>query len=293
MAFLGLALLTLFAVAAACSSGDDNGDGDSDGDSTPTATASPDGDGDGDGNGDGNGDGDGGDSDDLSAILSDLGADFANSSGKVTYDFAASDGGTDSTDLTDGEMTLYWRPPDWRMDMDISDPVDGEIQSTFIVTEDASYICSAADSDGFCFSSDLIGDSDIPIPFLGFLTEPEGVSDIIALELADADVDIEESSETIAGVSADCFSVSGTVDDETADAEYCFSDNGLLLRIAFSGDDASGTFSLEATDSGDVSDSDFEPPYDVTDLSDLEGLFDDLDLGDLDLDDLLDDLEQE
>ena len=80
-------------------------------------------------------------------------------------------------------------------------------------------------------------------------------------------VEIDTFQETIAGESADCFSVSGSFEGESGDAEWCFTDDGILLRFAGTFADE-GEFRLDATAvSRDVSDADFEPPYPVTEFN--------------------------
>ena len=62
----------------------------------------------------------------------------------------------------------------------------------------------------------------------------------------------------------------GDLDTETPGDEsgqVCYADGGLLLRISSTGD-AGGSF--EATEAGtEVSDADFEPPFEVIDLSSI------------------------
>jgi hypothetical protein len=241
-------------LVAACGGGDDD-NGDDNGDE-PTATV-PAGDRDADdGDGADDGDADNGDGADLGDELRDLAAQFGVEEVKIEYDFSATGDGADET----GSMTLYWKPPDaWRMDFS-----GGGEDAIFITTDEASYICA----EDQCLLSPLA--EAIPIPFLSFITEPEELSDLIGENILGLDVD--RSEREIAGMDATCFSMEGTIEGETGSGEYCFSDNGilLLLRAGGSGMDGAGEFSLEATSVDDeVDDEDFEPPFPVTDLSDL------------------------
>ena len=238
-----IALLGLVA-AAACNDDDDgDGDGDSDSNGDPTATQD-----------DGDGDGD------SLANLADFGGDYDLATGRVTYEitnFTGADSGL-------GSMTIYQKDGSFRFD--ISSEAGDLI---FISTPDASYFCVG----GACFQyapDDNLArapvDAFVRRFIVGAITE--GIGDI------PAGVGIDVTSETIAGIDATCFNYSGDLDPDQAgdeSGEFCFSDGGLLLRLAFQGADES--ISFEATSaSEDVSDSDFDPPYDVTDLSDLGDL---------------------
>ena len=89
---------------------------------------------------------------------------------------------------------------------------------------------------------------------------------------------VDSFDDTIGGESANCYRSTFDVDDNDGESTICFADNGLLLLQAFSGvsDGEEANFRIEATSvDTNVSDSDFEPPYDVEDLGDLG------DLGDL------------
>lgn len=237
-----IALLGL--VAAAACNDDDDGDGDSDSNGDPTATRD-----------DGDGDGD------SLANLAAFGSNYDSFTGKVTYnitDFAGGDSGIVS-------MTIYQKDGSSRFDISSA---DGDI--SFISTPDATYLCTegqclkyAADDDTASAGVDALAG----IFSADAITE--GIGDI------PAGVDVDVTSETIAGVDATCFKFSGDLDSDQAgndSGEFCFSDGGLLLRLAFEGGGESGSF--EATSaSEDVPDSDFDPPFPVTDLSDLGDLF--------------------
>ncbi len=261
-----VALLGL--VAAACGDDDDGGNDNGNGDATATDDAggfgagngdsngNGDGDGDGDGGGDGDGDG-GGDGDDSSlADLAGFGDDYESFEGKVTYNITGftAEGGL-------GSMSIYQKGTSSRFDI-TSD--DGEV--IFISTPDATYLCT----EGQCLQYPADDDTaSAGVASLASIfsadTISEGIDDI------PAGVDVDVTSETIAGVDATCFSATGDLDPNQAgneSSEFCFSDGGLLLRLAFEGADESGSFVATAA-SDDVPDSDFDPPYDVFDLGDL------------------------
>ena len=241
------AIVASFVIAAACGGDDDKDDGDGNGQPTAEETSGPDADAtEPEGNGDGG---------DAASQLEDLAGKFATNDVKITYDFSTSSAGT----TTEGSMTLYWKPPDASR-VDFSTEDSGDV--TFITQGDTSYICSSEEGGGTCIESP--GAAGLPLPFLSFLTDPEGLSGLVGQNALGADLD--ESSETIAGQDATCFS--GSSDAAGADFEYCFSEDGVLLRISTggSGDD----FTLEATSvEGSVSDSDVAPPYPVTDIGGL------------------------
>ena len=83
----------------------------SDDDETPTPAVTPDGD---------------STSDGLSQELQALASGWANRTAKVTYELSSQGQGEDFT----SEMTLYWRFPDWRVDISSTDTGD----VTMIVT---------------------------------------------------------------------------------------------------------------------------------------------------------------
>ena len=109
-------------------------------------------------------------------------------------------------------------------------------------------------------------------PFLDEFINPDALTASITDSIDDVmGFEFDTFQETIAGESADCFSMSGSFEGESGQAEWCFTDDGILLRIAASmlaEDGEVGEFRLDATAvSRDVSDADFEPPYPVTDLT--------------------------
>ena len=257
-------LIALFALAAACSSSDDDGDnGNGNGDDgSPTATAA-DGD-DGDGDGDGNGSGDS-----IFDRIGELSDDYENIEARVVYDFTAREGPADEDgELFDTEMTLISRPPS---DSRIEFQIEG-VTIVNILTSDASYSCFSAEGLEYCSSGD--GDT-TSLPFFGDFTDVDEIRDIVDDE---ADVDIDEFDDNIAGEDVQCFRATGDLDGDDGDAVWCFTDDGVLLLASFAGTTlgVESTFEMRATDfSRDVSDSDFEPPYDELDIGDL-GDFGDL-----------------
>ncbi|MCH8849708.1 MAG: hypothetical protein IIC89_02650 [Chloroflexi bacterium] len=198
---------------------------------------------------------------------------------KITYRLTSSG----AAESLNGDMTLYWKPDvGWRVDFTIA-----TVDSIFITTEDGTYSCTSVAGQGQCFESEA--DLDAPVPFLNLFTDPDELTSF--LDDAISGLNVRRSSATIAGRDADCFSLEGEIEGESGSAEYCFAD-GLILRLSVGGegDDGAGSFSFEAIEIGDsVSDSDFEPPFEIIAFDDILEDFDleDFDLDDLNLDDIL------
>jgi hypothetical protein len=186
---------------------------------------------------------DSGDNGDASSELEGLAAQAQQHEVTIAYDFSGAG--------LDGTMTLYAKPPDaWRIDLETP---DGSF--ILITTSDTTYICTPEDG-GSCLETPG-GSAAAPVPFLDFLTSPGALTGLLGANLAG--VDVERSSETIAGEDATCFSVSGD------SGSYCFTDDGIMVRLSASSD--TGGFSLEATSvERSVNDADLEPPYDVETL---------------------------
>ena len=253
-----IALLGL--VAAACNDDDDGGndgdngdptatmddDGDGDGDGDPTATTDDDDDGDGDGDGDGS----------SLADLAEFGDDYETFSGMVTYNISnfTAEGGV-------GSMSIYQKDGSSRFDISSG---DGDV--SFISTPDATYLCS----DGQCLKYPADDDTaTASVDAFAGLFSADAITD--SIDDIPSGVDVDVTNETIAGISATCFNATGDLDPDQAgdeSSEFCFSDGGLMLRLAFEGVAESGSFEATAA-SNDVPDSAFDPMFEVTDLSDF------------------------
>ena len=244
---LSVGLAALLLVAAACGGDDDDKKTDGGGTAAATRTsesgagheATPAG-----------GEDGGGNEEDIFGQLEDLGSDLENVTGKVTYNIAEDDGSTTS-------MTFYAKPPNSRFDTTDSSGTT----SIIISTPDTMYIC---DSDSqSCVGYPGSGDTSSLGAFGAFLS-PDVIGTYI--QLADAaGVDVNKSDESIGGIDATCYSWE---DDTSGDVErfkLCFNDDGIMVyEEIVSGGSTTKLTASEA--SSDVSDSDFEPPYDVTTL---------------------------
>ena len=249
----GFAVLRLFAVlpavallailAAACDGGGDGGGTTPQTDETPAA----------DGGDEGDGSGDGGLAD-LEALASVAAGEVT---AKVTYEFTSEADG----EAIKVEWVLVQRPPDSRFEFASTE--EGEEFRTIIINAGGeSYLCTSAGGFETCLATD-IGETEAQTAVLDPLFNvPEGLA-------AAGDVDLLDTSErSIAGLDATCFTVSSDISG-LGEGEVCFSEDGLLLFLR-SGTNGDGV-TFEATSvSTDVTDADFEPPFDVVDLGELQ-----------------------
>ena len=179
----------------------------------------------------------------------DLAQAFGESEFRATYKLS----GSDASGGFEGNMTWYKKGDNLRIDFESE--VEGEqLSATIISGPDKSYFCTqipGMDQGGSCFSSpEATGEG------------PEAIVGDLEKALSDPQVDVvSTSSRNIAGEDADCFTIRSP--EFEGESEFCISEDGVPL---FAKGTAEGTeTSLEATDFGhDVSDSDFEPPYPVT-----------------------------
>jgi outer membrane lipoprotein-sorting protein len=247
---LALTATLFLVVASACGGDDDDDDG---GDNEATATESTDG-------GDDGGeetpaeetpadDGDDSGDEDVFSQLDELTNELDAVTGKISYDITDSDGSVSS-------MTFYAKPPNSRFDSS-----DGTTTTIIIYTPDTTYICDS-DTES-CLATPGSGDTGA-LGLVGAFLSPDIISAYVAVAEA-AGVDASKSDETINGIDATCFSWDDDSADGVSTGKFCFNDAGVMVYQET--EDDSGTSILEATDySSDVSDSDFEPPYPVTDL---------------------------
>jgi hypothetical protein len=197
-------------------------------------------------------------SDEVSKKLRDLGDEWAKASVKATYDIAKTTG----TDTTKSSLVLYWALPKVRADF-VGDVFGTTTETIVISTPDKTYVCSQEGGEqclGYPPSSNLVDD----LPFLSNF-DPGAIG--AGLSGLTSDVQIASSNEKVAGKDASCVSAEGNIGGQDGLVKWCFASNGLPL--SYSSSDAAGTseFMLQATDVGTVSDSDFNPPYPVTEVT--------------------------
>jgi hypothetical protein len=231
------ALALLVALLAACKS-DSKGGKTPTSDETPTASETPDNGGDGGG-------GDGG-LQDLERLASEAAGDFT---GKITYGITTEAGGQ----TTEQEWTLAQRLPDSRFEI-VSNEGGQESRTIVIQTAEKSYVCTSAGGSEVCLATEQT--DQYTGLFDPIFDAPKSiVQDIDTLGLGD------QSERDIAGVHANCFSYSLA----GAESETCFSDEGLMLYLHTGSAGSSFTYEAKSA-STDVSDADFEPPYEIIDI---------------------------
>lgn len=149
--------------------------------------------------------------------------------------------------------TMVWYRKDGKLRFDMT-----SAQGSFIIIDNgtSSVTCTSAGGSGTCFAGGAPG---------GF--EPPGIDAVEDFETNAANYQVEPIDDrTIAGIRGECFkytSASGT-------GTTCIGPDGQLLLMEAT--QAGQTFSLTATKvDEDVSDSDFEPPYPITELPQLPG----------------------
>src|SRR3990172_10583611 len=252
---LALTAALFLVVASACGGDDDDDDGGDDGGATatePTDGGDDNGDDSGDDSGDDGGD-DSGDDEDIFSQLDELTNELDSVTGKISYDITDSDG-------TVSSMTFYAKSPNSRFDSS-----DGTTTSIIIYTPDTTYICDSETES--CLATPGSGEDTGALGIFGAFLSPEIITAYVAIADA-AGVDVNKSDESINGIDATCFSWDDDTSADVGKGKFCFNDAGVMVYQETVDD--SGTSKLEATDySSDVSDSDFEPPYPVTDPGDF------------------------
>jgi hypothetical protein len=237
---LVVALAALLLLAVACKS--DSNDGKTPtSNETPEATDTP------DNGGDGGGGGDGG----LQG-LADLASQAAEGvTANVTYQYTSETNGQ----TIEAEWVMVQRPPDSRFEI-VSTEGGEESRTIVIGTADKSYICTSAGGSESCFESDQA--ESYTTGFAPLFEIPQTIAgDIGGLGAVD------KSEREIAGVHANCFSADAVALGGAS--EFCFSDEGILLLLRSEAGGTSFTFEAKSA-STDVTDADFEPPYEIIEI---------------------------
>lgn len=191
----------------------------------------------------------------------------AGGTAKATYTVTTSIG----DEKTESEQTVVQRPPETRVDISVSADEE-ESHSTVINAGDRLYVCLAERGTESCL--DLESTSTDVQEALNRATLAVMVEHPLAVDLfdmvgqaaedADPTLSLDSSRREIAGVDATCF-IQKTPGLET---ELCFSDDGLTLYwryLEVSADGVTRIFEATATSvSTDVTDEDFEPPYEIS-----------------------------
>ena len=170
---------------------------------------------------------------------------------RVTYDVTSEAGG----ETIEAEWVVVQRPPDSRVEF--SSTGGDEASRTIIISAGGNaYLCTSASGEEICLVTGTDAAEGQTAPISAFFDLSQQITeDVSAVDI------VERSEREIAGLDATCFDV----DSELAGlgrGEVCYSDEGLLLFLEGDVDGASSTF--EATSvSTDVTDADFEPPYEI------------------------------
>ena len=155
----------------------------------------------------------------------------------------------------EGEWVLVQRPPDSRFEISITE--GGQESRTIIINAGGkSYLCTSVAGEESCLATEATGEETALLdPLFDIPQELEDTQDVDL---------VDKSERQIAGMDATCFTVSSGLAD-LGEGEVCFSSKGLLLYLR---SEAGGTSSLiEATSASmDVTDADFEPPYEIFEL---------------------------
>ncbi len=171
---------------------------------------------------------------------------------KVAYGFSTGAGGSAAT----GTVLLSRRSETaWRIDLEV-----GGGASVLIRDGEASYVCTGSSEGGSCLRSETPEriPTPVPAPFLPFLTSPDTLREDIERR---AGTPVLSIVDPIAGEPATCFRTTGAAPA----AEWCFTDDGILLRMLAEAPEADEGFRLEATSlQRKVTDEDLAPPYPAT-----------------------------
>jgi hypothetical protein len=186
---------------------------------------------------------------DLSQLQS-LGSNLKQAKGKVTYDLT--DTKSDGT-VTTSSFTIYSDPPNSRFD--VSNATSG--LTSFIETPSGSYSCSASTQKCIGFSTT----SSTGLGLLSGLFTPDVINSYISKLTG---VSISKSSDTIAGVSATCYSWQNGQTSVATSGKVCFSGDGLMLSVDSTDTTGSKTSLKASAVSTSVSAADYQPTYPVT-----------------------------
>jgi hypothetical protein len=170
----------------------------------------------------------------------------------------------------DSSVALYWRPPDWRLDV-FAAPGGQELQARILEVRGQTYTCIPSDVGGRCARVDTLSDlpPEVPVPpFTPLFAEPRALREAVE-EVFERETSYEYvyfGRPSIAGLEASCFQHGSNLYEITFRLViWCFTDDGLLLymqsrlREIISWDGF-----LHAREvSRQVSDADFQLPYPV------------------------------
>jgi hypothetical protein len=168
----------------------------------------------------------------------------------------------------DSSVVLYWRPPDWRLDV-FAAPGGQGLQASLLEVRGTTYVCTPSESGGRCITVSTLAETSAEVgvpPFAVLFAEPR------ALRVAVEKVFARETSyervyfgrPTLAGLGATCFQHGSNLYDPAFRlAIWCFTDDGLFLYLqSVLREIISWDGFLHATEvSRQVTDADFQLPY--------------------------------
>jgi hypothetical protein len=198
-------------------------------------------------------------SDEIKAIAAKLSA----ATFKGTYTLTTS--GTSTDAITGGQMVLY-KQADKRIRFDVSGQQGGQdVQIVVIESGDKSLFC-LKDPGGVSGITGVPSGEGVCVNSSPNDANPTGSLNQIFSDLQNADVTVlEKSSRTVAGIAGDCYR---SKDNQTGEiSTLCFSSDGAVLYAQNEGDAASEIVATQIT--GAVADTDFDPPYPITDIPGL------------------------
>lgn len=197
-------------------------------------------------------------------------AEWAGAQAKISYVLTTT---TTPQGIDASTWTLYWRPPDWRLDFagrSAGQPVQGSV----IVTGGRIYNCESRGGSGECHEAGPVkpelgrtGGTAVvllPFPFLAFISSPNGFDQPTA-GITSLGGEFDRKGRTIAGEKGDCFFVFGG-QLRLSKTEWCFAEDGILLGMLTTVESPERKLEarLEALSiSRDVADGDFQPPFPV------------------------------
>ncbi len=177
---------------------------------------------------------------------------------KVTYKVTS---GADNQ-VFEQEWVVVQRPPDTRFELSSAEGIV-QFRTIIISRGGKSYLCFSIGGEESCFESSAESTGAQTAAFDPIFE----ISRELAEEAGDVDI-IDRSQRRIAGVDASCFTVRSDISG-LGDGEVCFSAEGILLLLRSEVDDVGST--IEATSaSTDVTDEDFELPYELFELPEFD-----------------------
>lgn len=183
--------------------------------------------------------------------LRDLAGKWGETVTKITYALNSASGSLTNA----SQVVLYQEGPDRRID---NIGVNGT--ATVIVRTSLGYTCLDTTSTCALLTTEEANSAAEFVPFVSDLADNAGLKAIIAgaTELESA------PARNVIGRETSCLKAAGNLGGIQGEATWCFTEDGLLLAINYSG--GAQTFDMTATTIEGTKATDFEPPYTVATL---------------------------